>query len=299
MAVITTDPTPAAPPRPAYRGRRRTARAKARTAARYLVIAAVCVVVLFPIYWMVLSTFQPESKTLSFPPPLIPRGFDGSAITKLFADQPIASWLGHSLYVALIAVLITLVLSTFGAYLLGELVWRGKLIFGFLLLFTQMMPGAMILVPELQFYRSMHWTNNLSMLAVLYAAFSVPLGSWILKSSYDNVPREILDAARVDGCNPLGVLRRILLPLSQPGLVAVAVVAFFGSWNDYIFASAFITDRNQYTAGLGIATFISQQDVPIFELQAAGVVFSLLPVIFYLSVQRYVVRGLTAGAVKG
>ena len=279
--------------------RRRTNRDRARSVARYAIIAAVCVVVLFPVYWMVLSTFQPESKTLSFPPPLIPRGFDGNAITKLFRDQPIASWLGHSLYVAAIAVVITLVLSVFGAYLLGSLAWHGKLLFGFLLLFTQMMPGAMILVPELQFYRSMHWTNNLVMLSVLYAAFSVPLGSWILRSSYENIPREVLDAALVDGCNPLGVLRRILLPLSRAGLVAVAVVAFFLSWNDYIFASAFVTDRTKYTAGLGIATFISQQDVPIFELQAAGVVFSVLPVIFYLSVQRYVVRGLTAGAVKG
>jgi multiple sugar transport system permease protein len=279
--------------------RKLTAPEKARSAVRYVVIIAVCAIVLFPVYWMVLSTFQPENKTLSFPPPIIPRGFDGSAIKQLFDDQPIASWLGHSLFVAAICVLVTLAMSIFGAYLLGRLVWRGKLLFGFILLFTQMMPGAMILVPELQLYRQLHWTNNLFMLAILYAAFSVPLGCWILKSSYDNVPTEVLDAAMVDGCNPLGVLRRVLLPLSRSGLVAVAVVAFFGSWNDYLFASAFITNRSMYTAGLGIATFTSQEDVPIFELQAAGVVFSLLPVLFYLGVQRYVVRGLTAGAVKG
>jgi multiple sugar transport system permease protein len=279
--------------------RPRTARARLGTVVRVLVILVVCVLVLFPVYWMVLSAFQPEGKTLSFPPPIIPVGFNGGAINQLFRDQPIASWLGHSLFVALISVAITLVLSAVGAYLLGRLEWHGKLAFGLLLLFTQMMPGAMIVVPELQFYRSMGWTNNLPMLAVLYAAFAVPLGSWILKSSYDTVPAEVLDAGLVDGCTRLGVLRRLLLPLSRPGLVAVAVVAFFGSWNDYLFASALITSRTQYTAGLGIATFISQQDVPIFELQAAGVVFSLLPVIFYMFVQRYVVRGLTAGAVKG
>lgn len=279
--------------------RPRTARARLGTVVRALVILVVCVLVLFPVYWMVLSAFQPEGKTLSFPPPIIPVGFNGDALSQLFRDQPIASWLGHSLFVALISVAITLVLSAVGAYLLGRLEWHGKLAFGLLLLFTQMMPGAMIVVPELQFYRSMGWTNNLPMLAVLYAAFAVPLGSWILKSSYDTVPAEVLDAGLVDGCTRLGVLRRLLLPLSRPGLVAVAVVAFFGSWNDYLFASALITNRTQYTAGLGIATFISQQDVPIFELQAAGVVFSLLPVIFYMFVQRYVVRGLTAGAVKG
>ena len=294
MAVITGRGPVAAPARPT-----RTRGTRLGTVVRILVLVVVCVAVLFPVYWMVLSTFQPEGKTLSFPPPVIPVGFNFSAISQLFRDQPIASWLGNSLLVALISVAITLVMSAFGAYLLGWLRWHGKLAFGLILLFTQMMPGAMIVVPELQFYRSMGWTNNLPMLAVLYAAFAVPLGSWILKSSYDTVPSEVLDAGLVDGCTRLEVLRRILLPLSRAGLVAVAVVAFFGSWNDYLFASALITNRSQYTAGLGIATFVSQQDVPIFELQAAGVIFSLLPVIFYMCVQRYVVRGLTAGAVKG
>src|ERR1700760_4851862 len=296
MAVLTK-PAPAAPA--GARRPRRSRRYLAGSAVRVVVIVAVCVVALFPVYWMNLSTFQPESRTLSFPPPLFLHGFNTRAISQLFGDPPLASWRGPSLFEAVITVAITLILASFGPYLLGRLEWHGKLLFGLLLLFTQMMPGAMIIVPELQFYRSMGWTNNLPMLAVLYAAFNVPLGSWILKSSFDNVPDEVLDAGLVDGLTRLGVLRRILLPLSRSGLVAVAVVAFFGSWNDYLFASALITSRSQYTAGLGIATFISQQDVPIFELQAAGVVFSLLPVIFYMCVQRYVVRGLTAGAVKG
>src|ERR1700759_5796882 len=176
---------------------------------------------------MILSTFQPESKPLPFPPPLILKGFNTGAITQLFQDQPIASWLAHSVEVALITVVITLVLASFGAYLLGRLEWHGKLAFGLLLLFTQMMPGAMIIVPELQFYRSMGWTNNLPMLAVLYAAFNVPLGSWILKSSFDNVPNEVLDAGLVDGCTRLGVLRRILPSRAPPGGVAAGGVGAF------------------------------------------------------------------------
>jgi multiple sugar transport system permease protein len=119
-----------------------------------------------------------------------------------------------------------------------------------------------------------------------------------LKSSFDTVPYEVLDASLVDGCGRIGVLTRILLPLSRPGLVAVGIVAFFGSWNDYLFASAFITSRGLYTAGLGISTFISDQTIQLDQLEAAGVVFSLLPVLLYLTVQRHVVRGLTAGAVK-
>jgi multiple sugar transport system permease protein len=94
------------------------------------------------------------------------------------------------------------------------------------------------------------------------------------------------------------VLFRVLVPLSKPGLIAVAIVAFFGSWNDYLFAAAFLTNQSLYTAGLGISTFITDQNINLDQLEAAGVVFSLLPVLFYLMVQRHVVRGLTAGAIK-
>jgi len=277
---------------------RRSTRRRAKSALRYLVIVFVCVIILFPVYWMVLSTFQPEQFTLTFPPPLFFKGINTGAISSLFAQQPIGSWLLHSFLVSAITVTVTTALAIPGAYLLSRLRWRGVGAFGFLLLFTQMMPGAVVIVPELQFYRTLGWTNNLPALGVLYAAFTVPLGCWILKSSFDTIPNEVIDASLVDGCSTLGVLRRILIPLSRPGLVAVAVVAFFGSWNDYLFASAFITNRSLYTAGVGISTFISEQDIQLYQLEAAGVIFSLLPVVLYLAVQRHVVRGLTAGAVK-
>jgi multiple sugar transport system permease protein len=156
----------------------------------------------------------------------------------------------------------------------------------------------MILVPELQLFRRLDWTENLYALGVLYAAFNIPLGCWILKSSFDTVPKDIIDASLVDGAGKIRALTKILLPISLPGVVAVAIVAFFGSWNDYIFASAFITNNNNYTAGLGLATFITDQVVHVNQLEAAGVVFSALPILLYVLVQRHVVRGLTAGAVK-
>lgn len=277
---------------------RRAAKRRAQSVLRYLVIVFVCALVIFPVYWMVLSTFQPEGYTLTWPPPLFLKGFNAGAINSLFSQQPIWSWILHSFLVSAITVAITIVLAIPGAYLLSRLRWRGVGAFGFLLLFTQMMPGAVVIVPELQFFRSLGWTNNLPALGVLYAAFNVPLGCWILKSSFDSIPGEVIDASLVDGCNPIGVLWRILIPLSRPGLVAVAVVAFFGSWNDYLFAAAFITERSSYTAGLGISTFINEGDIQLYQLEAAGVIFSLLPVILYLAVQRHVVRGLTAGAVK-
>jgi multiple sugar transport system permease protein len=271
---------------------------KAKGAVRYLVIISVIIVVLFPVYWMVLETFQPENASLTYPPPFFLRGINLSAITSIFSSEPLGAWLLRSLLVSAVTVAITVVLAIPGAYLLSRLQWRGVGVFGFLLLFTQLMPGAMLIVPELEWFRTLHWTNNLFALGVLYAAFIVPLGCWILKSSFDNVPNELIDAGFVDGCTQMGTLRRVLLPLSRSGLVAVIVVAFFASWNDYLFASAFITERSLYTAGLGIGTLIGDGEVQLFQLVAAGLIFSILPVSLYLGVQRHIARGLTAGALK-
>jgi multiple sugar transport system permease protein len=273
-------------------------RKKIRRVARYVGIIAVCVVALFPVYWMVVGSFQPEDDTLSYPPSLFFKGFTFSAITSLFKDQPLASWIVHSFEVSAVTVVITVVLAIPGAYLLSRLRFRGSGAFGFLLLFTQLMPGAMIVVPELEWFRSLHGTNNLLALGVVYAAFSTPLGCWILKSSFDNVPNDIVDAGFVDGCSQMGTLRRVLIPLSRSGVVAVMVVAFFASWNDYLFASAFITERAKYTAGLGISTFIGNVVVQLYQLLAAGLIFSIIPVALYLFAQRHIVRGLTAGALK-
>ena len=295
MAIgSTTEPAPLVGPRP----RKPSWSRLARKFGRYVLVVVVCVVVLFPVYWMVLSTFQPEKYSLTYPPPFFLHGFNLGALTSLFKQQPIVSWLGHSLLVSVLAVVITVLLAVPGGYLLSRLKWRGSGVFGFLLLFTQIMPGAMIVVPELQFYRALNWTNNLFALSAIYAAFTVPLGCWILKSAFDNVPGEVVEASIVDGNGRIGVLLRILVPLSRPALVAVLVVAFFVSWNDYVFASAFITNRGLYTAGLGISTFISEEDIQLYQLQAAAVVFSLVPVALYMIVSRHIVRGLTAGAVK-
>ena len=280
------------------RRKRRSRRRLAVSMLRYLVLILVNILILFPVYWLVMSTFQPDEYSITWPPPLFFKGFNWSVLSDVVSHNGLASNLLHSLQVSSVTVVITLILAVPGGFLLSHLRWRGAGVFGFVLLFTQMMPGAVVIIPELQFFRSMGWINNLTALSLVYAAFNVPLGIWILKSSFDTIPGEIIDAALVDGCNALGVLRRIMIPLSRSGLVAVGVVAFFASWNDYLFAAQFITDRSLYTAGLAIATFRGEGTVQLNAQEAAGLIFSIVPIALYLSVQRHVVRGLTAGAVK-
>ncbi|HVX82368.1 MAG TPA: carbohydrate ABC transporter permease [Devosiaceae bacterium] len=284
---------------PAAPRRRRSTALKLATLLRAAAILVVCVVVFFPVYWMLLSSIQPSSYSLSFPPPLLPKGFNWEAYGQLFGDKPIAQWLVTSTIVATLTVIGTLVFVIPAAYALSALRWTGRSAFGLLLLFTQIMPAAIVVAPVLSLYRSFGWTNNLAALALLHTAFVVPLCAWVLKSAFDAVPKEVVEAALIDGCNRLGVLPYIYLPLVRPGLVAVSVIAFFASWGEFLFASTLIIDNGLYTASLGIATLMTQLDTPLFELMAAGVVFSVLPVVFYMVIQRHVLRGLTAGSVKG
>ena len=267
-------------------------------ALRAALILLTAFVVLFPVYWMLLNAIQPGAYSLTWPPALLPRGLDLTSFARLFGEKPITQWLALSTYVATIVVIVTLVVVIPAAYAMSRLRWRGRGLLGLGLLFTQIMPGAMIVAPQLTLFRAFGWTDNLTMLALLHAALVVPLCTWILKSSFDAVPREIIEAALVDGCNHRQALLGIVLPLTRPGLVAVAVVAFFSSWNEYLFSSALITRSSLYTGSLGLATLITQLDTPLFVLMAAGVTFSALPILFYLGVQRHILRGLTAGAVK-
>jgi multiple sugar transport system permease protein len=266
---------------------------------RLATLILVCAVVFFPVYWMLLSAIQPTEYSLSYPPPLTPRGFNWDAYAQLFREKPIAHWLVNSTLVAALVVLGTLAFVIPASYALSGLFWRGRSAFGLLLLFTQIMPAAIVVAPVLTLYRSLGWTDSLLALAILHTAFVVPLCAWVLKSAFDAIPKEIVEAALIDGCNRLSVLPRVYIPLAKPGLVAVSVIAFFASWNEFLFASTLIIDNDLYTASLGIATLMTQLDTPLFVLMAAGVVFSVLPVLFYMAIQRHVLRGLTAGSVKG
>lgn len=267
--------------------------------ALYITVAAVSLMTFFPIYWMIVSTLQPNKYTLHFPPPLIPKEITFGQFSELFVNHPLGLWLRNSFLIAMLTMLICMILSIMGAHALSALRWRGRTLFGLFLLITQMLPEMLVLIPIYGIYRSLGVLNNLNSLAVIDAAFILPICIWILKGVFDTVPSEILDAALVDGCTELSVIWRIILPLTVPGLVAVAVVAFFFAWNEYLYASILLGKAELMPASVGLSTLKAIGRTPVEQYMAAGLTFSILPVLFYLLMQRYIVSGLTAGAVKG
>ncbi|MCB9157619.1 MAG: carbohydrate ABC transporter permease [Caldilineaceae bacterium] len=262
-------------------------------------VIVVALVTFFPIYWMLVSTFQPNEYTLRFPPPLFPKEITIRQFAELFVNHPLALWLRNSFVIALLTMLVCMILSIMGAYALSSLRWKGRNLFGLFLLVTQMLPEILVLIPIYGIFRRLDLLNSLTSLSVIDAAFILPICIWILKGVFDTVPPEVLDAAVVDGCTQLSVVWRIVLPLTSPGLVAVAVVAFFFAWNEYLYASIMLGQAQLMPASVGLSTLKAIGRTPVEQYMAAGLTFAILPVAFYLFMQRYIVSGLTAGAVKG
>jgi multiple sugar transport system permease protein len=281
-----------------------TIRKRLGTVAYSLLVIVVCAITFFPIYWMIVSTVQPTSYSTHYPPPLLPKGVRLQAFRDLFEQEAIGSWLIHSTVLALLATAICVLLAVLGAYTISVMRWRGRSAFAIFLLMTQMLPEALIIVPIFKIYANfpllhIDLRDNLAGLSLIDAAFVLPIGVWVLKNLFDTVPREVIEAARVDGAGPMRVLVEIILPITVPGLIAVGVVAFFYAWNEYLFAQLLVTSKSLYPASVGLASMKTMLDTPIEQLLAAGLIFAVPPVIFYVVMQRYIVAGITAGAVKG
>jgi multiple sugar transport system permease protein len=276
-------------------GRRRlTLGVRALLALLLLVLAG------FPLYWIVNTAITPATQLYSGQQTLIP---DLSRAINLFSvlikDSPFLMWMGNSAIVAFGTTLLSLVLATLAAYALSRYRFFGKGLLGFGFFATQMLPEALLVVPLYALFTSLGLLNQLYGLVLVNTAFAMPVAMFILKSAMDAIPYEIEESATVDGCGPLTILQLMFVPLVAPSMAAAAIITFFEGWNEYLFATTFITDKPNWTASTGLASFIGEFITPLDTVFSAAFVFVLPAVVFFLFAQRRIVSGLTAGSVKG
>jgi multiple sugar transport system permease protein len=212
---------------------------------------------------------------------------------------PIGHWLLNSGVIAAGTTVVSLVLGSLMGYALSRFRFHGRGIVGFFLFMTQVLPEALIVVPLYAMFITLGLLNNLGGLVLANAGFSLPVAAFILKSAMDAIPYEIEESAIIDNCPRFGILTMIVLPLIMPSVAAAAVIAFFAGWNEFLFATTFLLDRSLWPASVGLASFIGQYETPLSTVMGAALVFSLPAIVFFLVVQRKIVAGLTAGAVKG
>ncbi len=253
----------------------------------------------FPVYWMFVTAMTSDADlfagVLRLVPDLSRLGVFGDAL----GDGEVLRWLLNSFIIAVGTTVLSIVLGVPLGYALSRFGFVGKAALALALLFTQMLPEALLVVPLFSLFRRFDLLNSLHGLILANTAFVLPVVALILKGAIDGVPRELDEAARVDGGRPPTVLLRVILPLIGPSIAAAAVIAFFHAWNEYVFAVTFIFDKALQPASVGVAGFIGEQDTSIQSIMAVAVLFTLPAVVFYLFAQKYVVGGMTAGAVKG
>ena len=259
---------------------------------------AFCAVWIFPVYWMVNTAFKPYGDILTSTPkfaplPLSLANFD-DAVHKPFFLQ----YLRNSLLVTGAVVVLSIVVAFFAATALTRFRFRGRRGFLIAVLAVQMVPQPALVIPLFLSLRGAHLLNNLAGLMFTYLALVLPLSIWTLRGFLHGIPVELEEAAMVDGASRSVVLRRILLPLVMPGVIATSVFGFITAWNDYVFAYVMMKDQANYTLPVWLVSFSTNTGTDYGGLIAGSTLFALPVVAFFMAIQRRLVTGMTAGAVK-
>ncbi|MEV0024422.1 carbohydrate ABC transporter permease [Streptomyces atroolivaceus] len=270
--------------------------------ARRTFLTLLTVFVVLPVFVMITSSLKPlEDVTGKFQ--WIPSGLTISPYFDIWDTVPLADYFMNSLIVAGAATVCSVVIAVFAAYAVSRYNFRGKRVFTVTVLSTQMFPGILFLLPLFLIYVNIGNATGIALfgsragLIITYLTFSLPFSIWMLIGYFDSVPRDLDEAAKVDGCGPLGALFRVIVPAAIPGIVAVAVYAFMTAWGEVLFASVMTNDTTR-TLAVGLQGYSTQNDVYWNQVMAASLVVSLPVVAGFLLLQRYLVAGLTAGAVK-
>jgi trehalose/maltose transport system permease protein len=262
-------------------------------------VALICVVALFPFYWAVVSSL--ERGTALFTVDYWPRRPVWANYRAVFAAQDFGRSILNSTLVAAGTVLLALGAAVPAACALGRVRFRGRLALLFSILGVSMFPQIAVLSGLFELIRALGLYNRWPALALAYTLFTLPFAVWVLTVFAAQLPREVEEAALVDGATPLGVVWRIFVPLLAPAMVTSGLLAFVAAWNEFLFALTFTLNNDARTVPVAIAliTGASQYELPWGQVMAASVTVTLPLVALVLLFQRRIVAGLTAGAVKG
>ena len=278
----------------------RVSKRRTRQTAWNAVGLLVFVVMVFPVFWMVSTAFKPTDQITSLTPTWIPLHPTISHFTDAIHRPYFWRDVENSLIVVVATVAISIVLAFLAAIALARFGFAGRKLFVVLVIGIQMLPQAGLIIPLYVVLARYHQVNALSGLIVTYMTFVLPFCVWTLRGFLIGIPRDLEEAAMVDGSTRLGVFVKILLPLMGPGLVATSVFAFITTWNEYIFARVLLNDQSKQTVTVWLSYFLgTSRQTDWGALMAASTLTAVPVVVFFLLVQRRIAFGLTAGAVRG
>jgi len=254
---------------------------------------------LLPVYWLLATSLTPRTEVFAYPPRIFPSQVTFDAYASLASNEALFGYLRNSVIVSVITAVLSVVVSAYMGYSFSKFRYRGRRSLMYLVLASQMFPQALLLVTLYTVFSAYGLLNTYAALILSFTTFTLPLCVWMLKGFFDTIPDELVEAARVDGASRLRIIHSIVLPLAAPGLIAAGLFAFVRGWNDFVFALTLAgPDKQTLPPGL-VNTYVGEAATAWPELMAASLVVSLPVAIAFIALQRYLVGGLTAGAVKG
>jgi len=274
-------------------------RAKRRLAhaITYALLIAAAVVMLFPIAWMVTVSVRPNVEVMKIPPDWIPQLFTLDAYRKVLASPRYLRTFVNTYFVALVVTFLSLVVGALAGYALARFRFRGQRTVLMFLITTQMFPLVLLCIPYFQMVIRLGLYDTLTSLIIVYTTFTLPFCTLMLRSYFAQIPKDMEEAAMVDGCTRLGAIRRTLLPLSYPALIGAGLYTFLLAWNEFLFAVVLIEAWEKRVITMAIYSLLAEFVTEWSMMMAYSVLASAPLVLAFVFLQRYMVRGMTAGAV--
>jgi multiple sugar transport system permease protein len=265
----------------------------------YGAIACYVAFALLPIYWTIKVSVTPEDLLYSEGIRLWPSRMTLANYVSVLQASDFPRYFLNSIIVSVTTSVIVTAVASFAGYALSRFRFRGKAAVSLVLLLTQTFPLVMVIPPIYRIMGELGLTNSLVGLIIIYTAFNIAFATFLMQSFFDGVPKDLEEAAMIDGCTRFMALRRVILPLTLPGMGATVAFVFTAAWSELLFGLMLINSESKKTFSVGLLTFIGKFAVDWGQMMAASVL-ALIPVcLFFLFLQRYLVTGLTAGAVKG
>lgn len=267
--------------------------------ARLLVLLPIMIFVLFPFFWVVITSFKSTPQISAKASIFWPNPFTLEQYNSLLFESPFAIWLRNSVIVAAVSTVISVAFAALAAYALARLKFLGAGLLTSFILITYLLPGTLLFIPLYQTLSDLGLINSYGALLTTYPTFLMPFATWVLIGYFRSIPVELEEAAMIDGASRLYAFWRITLPLAGPALLSVTLFAFTNAWNEFLFAFVFIQSESLRTLPIGLQSMVVGDILPWGELMAASLLTAIPVAILYLYGQRYLVGGLTVGAVKG